>query len=204
MNNISKVVFVEREEEKDFFISLLRNMGLDGYSVRAIKNISNLDLALQDLTRSPGYELIKSIVLIFDSSLNIDGRFSFIKSALKNNELPIPNELAKYKSKNTLNVGVFLIQCEGNAGMLESLLLETIRYKEVMLSVNSHLDSIDELAKNSPEEVTAPANKDIAALYSYLSVMEEFTICLKTAAEKNYFDFSSHSLDDLKKFISTN
>jgi hypothetical protein len=95
---------------------------------------------------------------------------------------------------------VLLVEGADEIGMLENLVLDTVRDHPVKLSADKFIDEIkDKLVGHV--QFKFPRNEHKARLHAYLSGMEKFVPSLGMAAQKGYFNLASDELSDIKRFL---
>lgn len=177
--------------------------GIRDIEVRDFGGNSQLPTHLMILKSMDGFENVKSILIIRDAETNYENAINEIKSALKNNSLPVPNNACeKAKDKETISIGFLLFPtCSKKLlnGTLEDLCIK------IIAETNKHgarviaEEYLNSMKKDGYTELKQ-YHKNI--LYSYLSAKDKFvTKKLGEAARDGAFDFKSEELNSLLEFI---
>jgi hypothetical protein len=91
-------------------------------------------------------------------------------------------------------IGIFIMPGNSDTGMLEDLCLETVKDHPAMECVNTFIDCVSKL--ESP-----PNNLAKAKAQAFLAAMLNIVNSVGVAAQKQYWDFDSEVLTEIKTFL---
>ena len=202
------IIFCEGEDEKWFLIWFLNSQELADnpfYSndIQVISFGGNEELSdkLELLTITPGFETIKSLLVIRDAEKNAEGAVRKIQDSLGNVQLPVPDGPGKWAIDGK-KVGFLLFpNCDQSVenGTLEDLCLSIL--KEEGHSII--LDKVQSFLALLKEKHQRPFPHEFKSmLHTYFSVTDDFIgLKIGEAAKACAFDWNSDKLAFLKSFL---
>ena len=189
-----KIILVEGKDEENFLDALLKNEGIEDIQIFPFDGKDNLKGYLGAITKTSGFEKVKSIGIIRDADDNPGGAFQSVTDALRAEKLNPPKWPASFNSQNGRKIGVFILPGEGRPGMLESLCLKTIP-EALAKCIDSFLSCAKEKDRRQPK------NTDKARCRAFLSTMEEDVPSLGIAAQKGLWEWDSGPFKPLLDFL---
>lgn len=195
----TKVVFlVEGKDEKNFIESLLMHMEYNEelYMVVDGGGKDNLSNELRTLTKTSGFDGVRSLGIIRDADDNALGALQSVQTALFGAKLPAPNEpLTVAGDINELRTAIYIMpNGRSSSGNLESLCLQALR------SSSSHVP-ITSCAEDYFNCISIPAG-DKALVQVVFSAFERPVPNAGLAAKRGYIPFDSSVFDELKTFLA--
>ncbi|KPK77891.1 MAG: hypothetical protein AMJ79_01690 [Phycisphaerae bacterium SM23_30] len=189
----NKILAVEGQDEENFFGALFRHIGILNIDIRQVGGKNQFPRKLPVLKVSTGFNNVTHLAVVRDR--NSDNAFQSIVNILKRMDLTPPDEHGGFSSGKP-KVGVFIMPGETIGGtMLEDLCLRTVREDDpAMKCVREFTSCISEL-ENPPKNISK------AKVQTFLAAQPEIVNSVGLGAEKNYWDFESSVLDELKQFL---
>ena len=201
--NSKKVIAVEGKDEINFFNALLRHMNITDFDIREIGGKDQFPKKLPALLKARGFYLgdgssfVTHLAIIRDR--DEDKAFKSIATIVANAGLKPPTKHSEF-SNGFPKVGIFIMPGETIDGtMLEDLCLKTVENHKAMTCVNEYASCISAL---EPTPKNIPKSKvQIFKAQVFLAAQPEIVDSVGLGAQKKYWDFESHALDELKKFL---
>ena len=195
-----KLLLVEGKDEESFFSCWLKQIGIE-------KEIQIIPCGGQEqfqnkipvVKKAPGFNEVKSLVVIRDADDNANDAFKSVSNTLKKNKLNAPDKSGEFKKVDP-KIGIFILPDGITSGMLESVCLSTVESKEILGCIDFFMDCIKKHSENSPC-YKKPKNELKARLRAFLASREEDCSSLGIAAKKGYFNFQSPQLKSLSSFL---
>jgi len=194
-----KVIFVEGNDDKNFFDILLKKQNMLNVSVLPINGKDQFNKVLPDIKELPNFTEVTHLAIVRDKDQ--DDAFKSIinifhkKMGFSLENLPAENgKFAKGKPK----IGVFIMPGNSIDGcMLEDLCLKTIENHPAIGCVNDFVSCL--------QRTDNPPNlKNISKIktQAFLAAQEEVVNSLGRGAQKDYWDLDSPCLEELKTFLN--
>jgi len=201
--NSKKVIAVEGKDEINFFNALLRHMNITDFDIREIGGKDQFPKKLPALLKARGFYLgdgssfVTHLAIIRDR--DEDKAFKSIATIVANAGLKPPTKHSEF-SNGFPKVGIFIMPGETIDGtMLEDLCLKTVENHKAMTCVNEYASCISAL---EPTPKNIPKSKvQIFKAQVFLAAQPEIVDSVGLGAQKKYWDFESHALDELKEFL---
>lgn len=197
----NKIMLVEGLDEQKFFVSLLEKIGINDIQIIEHGGKENFKKFLPVLINNPGFDSIKTIVVIRDADNSVAAALQSIQHCLSKNSLPSPKENSSFIESGLMKVGVFILPGDQDFGMLESLVLNSIANCDVIDESNAYIDRLIHKFTESQKIDQIPANQFKARMHAYFAGKPKYVPNIGIAAEKGYIDFSSTVFDPLKNFL---
>lgn len=201
--NLKKVIAVEGKDEINFFNALLQHMNITDFDIREIGGKDQFPKKLPALLKARGFYLadgssfVTHLAIIRDK--DEDEAFKSIAKIVTNAGLEPPTKHSEF-SNGSPKVGVFVMPGKTIDGtMLEDLCLKTVENHKAMTCVNEYASCISALEaapKNIPK-----AKVQVFKAQIFLAAQPEIVDSVGLGAQKKYWDFESHALDELKEFL---
>jgi len=201
--NSKKVIAVEGKDEINFFNALLRHMNITDFDIREIGGKDQFPKKLPALLKARGFYLgdgssfVTHLAIIRDR--DEDKAFKSIATIVANAGLKPPTKHSEF-SNGFPKVGIFIMPGETIDGtMLEDLCLKTVENHKAMTCVNEYASCISAL---EPTPKNIPKSKvQVFKAQVFLAAQPEIVDSVGLGAQKKYWDFESHALDELKEFL---
>jgi hypothetical protein len=191
----SKQLVVEGRSAKEFFIALLRNMGLSGIQVRDFGSINNLRPYLKAFRLMPGFvQDVTSIGIVRDAEVDPVAAFRSVCDALSAASLTAPFQPSVPKGSNP-QVAVLILPDPTRAGMLETLCLDAVANEPAMQCVDEYFRCMQQ------RHGLLPRNIFKARLHAFLASQPEPGLLLGQAAHRGYFPWNSSVFGHVKQFL---
>ena len=190
-----KVMVVEGKDDVGFFVKMLDKLNIFGVYVASLGGKDKFNDDLPDLQKRPAFSDITHFGVIRDQ--DIDNAFESVANILsrKMGFKNIPSENGQFVSGTPL-IGIFIMPGNSIRGKtLEDLCLKTVEDHPAMQCVN-------EFASCASALENKPKNMAKAKAQTFLAAQPEIVNSVGLGAEKNYWDFDSPSLNELKQFLN--
>jgi hypothetical protein len=190
----SKLLIGEGIEEKRFFGTLLRHLGIQDVQVEQYGGKDGLRPFLQALPSIPGYSELRVLGITRDADKSCRATYQSVEDALKAAGLKPPATLT---SSDTVfpKVHVFLLPDNTDAGMLEDLCLRSVSDDPGMPCVEEFFRCIEQRAHRQP------SNRAKAHAHAWLSSQVIPNKRVGEAAEADYWRYDHPAFDPLKGFL---
>lgn len=202
------LILCEGRDEQEFLIVYLESSALADFpmfseeiQVMDFGGNEELPMKLKILKNTSGYREVESLLIIRDAERNPKQAVCQIQNALKQAELPVPDEVCQW-SGNRLKVAFLLFPtCDSTikVGTLEDLCLSILSET----AAASILDDIDQFLWSLEENHKRKfPHKFKTELHTYFSITDKFvSMKIGEAAKAGAFDWTSNRLAGLKKLI---
>jgi len=198
-----KILVVEGKDEINFFDALLRHMDIKDFDIRKIGGKDQFPKKLPALLKARGFYLadgssfVTHLAIIRDR--DEDDAFESITTIVTKAGLKSPTKHSEF-SNGSPKVGIFIMPGETIDGtMLEDLCLKTVENHKAMTCVNEYASCISALEPN-PKNIPK-AKVQVFKAQVFLAAQPEIVDSVGLGAQKKYWDFESHALDELKEFL---
>ncbi len=196
-----KLICVEGIDEKNFFAAFLKNIKLHDIDIRDVKGKGNFETKLRSLKNSSGFykadgsSFVTHMLLIRDKD---DKDFKAVFDSITNilqREGFMPPKTHGTLSDGMPKIGVFIMPGKTIKGIiLEDLCLKTVETRKEMACVDDFMACLK--GQNCETK-----NISKAKVQAYLAAQPEIVNSLGLGAQKNYWDFDSKALNELKRFL---
>jgi hypothetical protein len=190
-----KLLAVEGNDAKVFFLELLRSLDVDKIiEVRDFGGVNDLPHFLETIMITPGFEQVVSFGIIRDAEQGaISSAFQSVKNSLKKVGLSAPKKLRVATDSNP-RISVFILpDCE-NQGMLETLCLQSVSTDQVFPCIETFFQCVE-------KTVGPPANMDKARLHAYLASRPKPHLSFQQATIAHYWPWDHPVFDLVKDFL---
>jgi hypothetical protein len=190
----SKIMAVEGKDEEKFFKCLLKFMEIEEFEIFDVGGVSQFKDKLPALVRATGFsEIVTKLVIVRDADKSAENAFKSVKNILLKENINPPDKPNQF-SQGIPQVGVFIMPGDSEEGMLEDLCMRTVKNSPTTRCVEGFIDCARKLEK-------APRNIAKSKAQAFLAAMPEIVNSVGLGAEKDYWDFNSDELNDLKLFL---
>jgi hypothetical protein len=195
----TKILAVEGIDEKYFFDKLLKYLGISDSQIEDVGGKDKFPKRLPALLKTPGFfapdetPLVTHLAIVRDR--NKDEALKSIIRIVTGVGLTPPTKNAEF-SNALPRVGIFIMpgnKVEGT--MLEDLCLKSVENHPAMKCVNKFASCVSALEPK-------PKNIPKVKAQTFLAAQPEIVNSVGLGAQKNYWDFESPALDELKQFLS--
>jgi len=194
-----KIIAVEGPDDDKFFDALLRYMSITDFDIRFVGGTGEFQNKLPNLKKTSGFlyadgsSFVTHLAIIRDE--NGDNAFSSVSNILKREGFTPPESHGQFSDANP-KVGIFIMPGKTVQGtMLEDLCLKTVEKHPAMKCVNEFVYCVSALE-------TKPKNISKAKAQTFLAAQYDLVKSVGLGAQKNYWDFDSSALNELKQFLS--
>ena len=194
-----KVLAVEGKDEKYFFDKLLKYLSINDIQIEDIGGKGEFPKQLPALLKTPGFfdvdgsPLVTHFAIIRDKDQ--DEAFISIKNIVSKEGLIPPSDQSVFSDGNP-KIGIFVMPGQTVEGtMLEDLCLKTVENHSAMKCVDEFTSCILDL-ENKPKNISK------AKAQAFLAAQSEIVNSIGLGAQKNYWNFDSPALNELKQFLS--
>lgn len=189
-----KLIVVEGKDDTKFFVKLLDEINITDFFVWGIDGKDNFNNDLPLLSKLPGFSNLTHFVVIRDN--DTDDAFTSVRNIICR-KIGFPNAPSTHGefTSGTPQIGVFIMPgeaVEGNA--IEDLCLKTVEKCSAMKCVNEFISCLSALKDK-------PKNMSKAKVQAFLASQPEIANSIGQGASKNYWNFNSPILDELKDFL---
>ena len=190
-----KLLGVEGKDEVNFFKALLNYLDITGCEIRNLGGKNNFKNSIPALLKTSefDFEAVEILAIIRDADNSSKDAFISVSNIVKKEGLKPPRTINSFSDGN-LRVGIFVMPGNSDTGMLEDLCLETVKNMPVMGHVNHYINCVEEIEGKLKEVSKAKAQV-------YLASRPNLKCQVGLGALKNYWDFTSSALDNLKIFL---
>lgn len=199
-----KLLAVEGKDEENFFGALLRHINITDFDIRRVggkDQFKNKLPALKNVSgflNADGSPFVTHLAIIRDE--NDDNAFASVTNILKKEGFTPIKKHGQF-SKGNPKVGVFIMPGETLKGtMLEDLCLKSVENHPAMRCVNEFACCVSAL-KTIPKNISK-AKVQVFKAQIFLAAQPETVDSVGLGAQKQYWDFDSPALDELKQFLS--
>lgn len=202
------IIFCEGNDECYFLIYMLeylcrQDKEYEAFEVKNFGGVNELSRQLKLLKKMPGFDDVKSLIIIRDAEKDFNNAKKEIYSSLNNNELPVPLDPGEICEKDGLKVAYLLFpsldDCGNKNGTLEDFCLELINKddKDVVLGdIDEFLDQ-----EHDMRDIFYP-RRHKNRLHTYISLYDEYVSCKVGEAGKiGLYDWESTNLDYFKDLM---
>lgn len=208
-DGVQHLILCEGKDEFNFLIYYLNSEALSDHpeysqsiQVEDFGGNEELSTKLVLWTKAPGFEHLKTLLIIRDAEQNAELAVNSIVSAFQKAGLPTPLQPHQFALSESLKTGFLMFPaCSSELvnGTLEDLCLSILRENESVI-----LDRVDSfLSELEGQSIRTFPRRFKAQLHTYLSVTDKF-VSLKVgeAAKAGAFNWNSPSLDSIKSFLA--
>ena len=198
-----KILVVEGKDEINFFDSLLRHLNISDYQIENGGGKNNFPNKIPSLKKTTGFIQADNIPFVTHLAIvrdkNGDDALNSVKEILKKEGFVPPDNHGQFSDGNP-KVGIFIMPGQTVEGtMLEDLCLKTVEGHPAMKCVNQFESCVSNLPK-FPKNISK-AKSAVFKAQTYLATQPDLVDSVGLAAQKQYWNFESPALDELKQFL---
>ena len=194
-----KIIAVEGPDDDNFFAALLRHMQITDFDIRFVGGKDEFRRKLPALKNVSGFFnpddscFVTHLAIIRDQ--NGDNAFASVARIVEREGFIPPETHARFSNGNP-KVGIFIMPGKTIQGrMLEDLCLKTVEKHPAMKCVDEFMSCVSLLE-------TKPKNIPKAKAQTFLAAQPDIVNSVGLGAQKNYWNFESSALDELKEFLN--
>jgi len=202
------LILCEGKDEWSFLVTYLNSPALSDIpklstviQVEDFGGNSNLKKQLELWTKAPGFDGLKSLIVVRDAETNAEGAQQSIIHAFGAANLPQPSSPCQLMQSDSLTTGFILFPACNNTltnGTLEDLCLSILEDtdNQALQEINSFLAGIKEKGlRTFPREFKTK-------VHTYLSITDKYvSLKIGEAAKAGAFDWTSNKLQSLRDFF---
>jgi hypothetical protein len=189
-----KILAVEGPVDGCFFNALFRNLRLRG-QIQIVQMYGKDKLAdrIDLITKTSGFQNVTDFGIAIDADSNYAGRFHSICYALRQSSLPVP-AAPLVKAQGRPNVTVYTLPRTNTNGMLEDLLLSSVRNDPAIPCIDAYF-----LCLNGQGVI--PKHMSKARAHAFLASRREPDLNCGNATNAKYWILSDAVFDEVKAFV---
>lgn len=187
-------LLVEGKDSEGFFKALIRHLGLTSVQIQDFGGVNDLRNFLRAFVSGPDFPLVTSIGIVRDAEASSTRAFESVQGSLKGVELPVPHAAGQLLGDRPA-VAVMILPGANRAGMLETLLNETVRGDQVQSCIDDFFRCVK---KHCGKQVRRP---DKARAHAYLATKPDPHLSVGFAAERGYWNLDHQALEPLRAFL---
>ena len=152
-------------------------------------------------SKAPGFQNLKSLVIIRDAETSADSAVNSITSAFDATGIPAPGNPHQFVNEGNLKTGFLLFpECSSELveGTLEDLCLSIVKDSEsvVISEIEAFLISLE------VQRIRSFPRRFKTQLHTYFSITDRYvSFKIGEAAKAGAFDWNSPKLDSIKEFL---
>lgn len=189
-----KIIAVEGKDDANFFIALIRHMGLDSIQVVEMGGKDPPKDKIRAIKAIPGFSSVTSLGLALDADDDCGATFDSVCGGLRASGLGVPTAQLQQTTDNP-KITVFLLPACDTNGMLEDLCLSSVQTDNAMPCITAMFDCL------TTNGITQQ-NISKAKAHAFLSTRYQPDKRLGEAALSGYWPFDDHVFDEIKTFVS--
>ncbi|MEJ5229678.1 MAG: DUF3226 domain-containing protein [Pseudothermotoga sp.] len=188
------LIIVEGKDDKSFLQNILVTLGMEDCQIQELNGKDNLHRILPALSKTPGFEDVKSLAIFLDADLSPSSTLQSIQNALSKTKLPVPRNPGEVKSDGKIKIGVFLFPDCKNNGTVEDLIIKTLD-KQFIECIQHYHNCVKQTAKVNWEFTSK------SILYSYFAVQKEPARTFDVALKRGHVNLYSPEFDAIRDFL---
>ena len=169
------ILLVEGRKDEIFFKKIVEFVNVDAYAqIIQYEGKDNLKNRLDLLLKTPGYNMVKTLVIVRDANDNPKSSFQSVQNILKQKQLATPSKPYEI-AKGNPNTGIVILPDENESGDLEALCLKAL--KDNNQYIYTCAENYTECLKNNGINIKKLTK---TLFYAFLSATEEPEITFYT------------------------
>ena len=180
-----------------------KNNEFESFCAFDFGGVEELSTFLDEAKSYPGFDSVRSILILRDSELCFNSAVRSIQSALVNNGYPTPANPHEIAYNNTISVAYSLfpmLSKNGTSGTLENLILRNLKEEDVDVILNE-VDGFIEKLNERGRSFSWPHK---TKLHTYFSVTDRFvTMKLSEAVAAGAFNYECDEMNSLKELLTS-
>ena len=187
-------LLVEGRDSVGFLTALIRHLGLENVQIQDFGGVTDLRTFLRLLVNGPDFPRVTRIGVVRDAERSPGGALESVQGSLKGVELPVPQATGQLVGDRPA-VAVMILPGANQAGMLETLLNETLRGDKVQACIDTFFQCVEE---RCGKPVHRPHK---ARAHAYLATKRDPHLSVGDAALRGYWDLDHQALKPLRTFL---
>ena len=188
-----KLLLVEGSDEVAVFDRLLDHINVRGVQTIDVGGKDKFPKMVPALKVRPGFNQVEKIGFTRDADDSQKTAFESLCGVLTAAGFPKPPDDGMF-STGDLSVGVFILPNNATSGVLEELLIESVRETDAFICVDEFASCVSKL--NSP-----PKNLSKSKAQAFMAAMTEESRSVGVGAQKKYWNFEAPWFEPLRKFL---
>lgn len=191
-----KILAVEGPVDGCFFNALFRNMKLRNCTqIIQMYGKDKLVDRIGLITKTSGFPNVTDFGIAIDADSNYAGRFQSLCHALRQSSLPVPTATLA-KALGRPNVTIYTLPRTNTNGMLEDLLLSSVRNDPAIPCVDAYFQCLNGRG-------VIPRHMSKARAHAFLASRKEPDLNCGNATNAKYWILSDAVFDEVKGFVSS-
>lgn len=187
-------LLVEGRDSEGFFKALSRHLGLTNVQIQDFGGVNDLRNFLRAFVTGPDFSLVTSIGIVRDAEDSSRRAFESVQGSLKGAGLPVPQAAGQLLGDRPA-VAVMILPGANRAGMLETLLNETLCGDQVQACIDDFFRCVEEHCGEPVRRLHK------ARAHAYLATKPDPHLSVGFAAKRGYWDLEHKSLEPLRAFL---
>lgn len=187
-------LLVEGNDQRNFFEALVEHLQLPEVQIRNFGGVKQLRRYLAALVNVAHFSTVRRVGIVRDAETSASSAFQSVQSALRNADLPVPDQPATMVLGEPM-VSVLVLPDGADSGMLETLLCKTFADTPEDRCVNELFACVRPLL---PGELKSPEK---ARCRVWLATKPDPHLSVGIAAKRGYWDLSHPALAGVRAFL---
>ena len=187
-------LLVEGRDTKGFFEALTSHLALENLQIQDFGGIGDLRTFLPAFVKLSDFSIVSSIGIVRDAENNASGAFESVRGSLERAGLPVPDAIARCVGDHPA-VAVMILPGQGQPGMLETLLCETIREEAVDPCIDSFFKCVTKIQGEPPQRPYK------ARARAFLATTQDPHLSVGVAAKRGYWNLNHLALEPVRSFL---
>ena len=191
------LLLVEGKDECHFFSSLFEKISIENVKVYDVGGKDKFSKTIARFVKIEGFSEVTKLGFVRDAEENLaKSAFDSICNDLDNNNIPKPKNIGKVEKVNNMKIGIFIMPNNKDAGMLETLCLQSIKNEHCQNEMEAYIECLRRFYKDNVSFNFAKAMSQV-----YLASKVPLVNSLGLGAEKGYWNFNDPLFNEIKSFL---
>ena len=186
-------LLVEGKAQQNFFEALIQHLRLQNEpQIQDFGGVSELRGFLEAFVNSPGFGSVTSMGIVRDAEESAAAARQSVQDSLRNAGLPLPGDVGESGSPV---VHILILPDDADAGMIETLLCQSVADQPLNRCIDDFLDCVDALPDidiRNPHKARAQA---------YLATRPSPGVSVGVAAQKGYWPLDHAAFSGVRDFL---
>ncbi len=187
------LVLVEGAHLEQVIEEQLRDLSRSDVAIQSFGGVNELARWLSARVNEPGFRRIERLGIVRDAECSARSALQSLRSACAHVNLATPRDVGVAEGTNP-SVCYWILPGEGRAGMLETLLWETVANTPEGECVDKFFDCVRRVGD-------APARYDKARAYAWITTRAHPEVSVGIAARKGYWNLRHEAFAGLRRFL---
>ena len=187
-------LLVEGNDQRNFFEALVEHLKLPGVQIRNFGGVDELRNYLAGFVNMAHFFIVRQIGIVRDAETSASSAFQSVQSALRNADLPVPDQPATM-ALGEPKVGVLVLPDGADSGMLETLLCETFARTPVDRCIDELFVCVSRVLPSEPKRL------EKARCRVWLATKSEPHLSVGVADKRGYWDLDHSALAGVQAFL---